>query len=106
MEEFVKLDKTAGTLSVLLAPNSQGELKMTKLCGQLRLEKGTVERAASLRRELDLVELRASPRFPFSKSLMLTGFGSRLVRRPLAEWSSALPERSQSRRATGWDRSA
>lgn len=97
VEEFVRLDKKAGTLSVLLALNSQGELKMTELCRRIHLEKGTVERAAALLRELDLVELRASPHFPFSKSLTLTELGSRLVRRPLPEWSAALLERSQSR---------
>lgn len=100
---LVELDKKAGTLEVLLALYTGGELRMTELCRSIRLERGTVCRAVLVLRRLEFVTLQDSGRFPFSRTVMLTALGRKLVAAPLAIWPSIFFEVEMGDRRPGRD---
>jgi len=87
-----RLDKKAGTLSVLVALDVAGELRMTELCRGIPLERETVTNAVRPLEDIDLVEIRDGRQFPFSKSVSLSPLGRKLVHSPLMEWPSVLFE--------------
>ncbi|MGA3023030.1 MAG: helix-turn-helix domain-containing protein [Thermoplasmata archaeon] len=83
-----RLDKKAGTLSVLLLLGVADGVKMTDLCRSIPLERATISRAVALLEEFDLVTLSDSAGFPFTKRVALSSLGRRLVHSPIQEWPS------------------
>jgi DNA-binding MarR family transcriptional regulator len=87
---LVRLDKKAGTLSVLVALQGTEGLPMSQLCRLIRLERATTASAVQILKDIGLVERRQSLEFPFRKVVSLTDFGLRLVSQPVLRWRSLL----------------
>ncbi len=87
-----RLDRKAGTLSVLLSLGAADGVKMTDLCRSIPLERATVSRAVTVLVDFDLVTLTDSAEFPFTRRVALTPLGQRIIRSPLQEWPSILFE--------------
>lgn len=86
LDEIYRIDRSTGTLPILLTLDAVGELLLTDLCRRLRLDRSTTVRALAVLLDLRLVAVRESGLFPFSRYVRLSLVGKRFLSLPLSSW--------------------
>lgn len=80
------IDRTTGSLEVLICIYMYGPTSKTRLAEILRPTMETLSRAIRILEELNLVTTDVEEDFPYRHICSLTSWGSELVQTPIFEW--------------------